>query len=282
MRDASTTEKLSALAVPLVEWRRALPLRNLIIQMVRREVLMRYKGSIFGLLWVIGTPVLMLTIYTFIFSVVFKVRWGAAGVSDSKVGFALVLFCGLSVYNIFAETLIRSATIVRSNPNFVKKVVFPLEILPLATFLTALFFGIIWFGILLIGIITLMQIASWSMLALPLVLLPLFFMTTGLAWLMAALGVFFRDLSHLLGILLQAMFYMTPILYELKMIPARYHIILRLNPLTDVVENVRKILIYGQWPDWGQLAIMLVASMVISKLGYLLFMKTKRGFSDVL
>ena len=282
MRDASTTEKLSALAVPLVEWRKVWRLRNLIVQMVKRDILARYKGSVMGILWLIATPVVMLAVYTFIFSVVFQVRWPDANVSDSKLGFALILFCGLSVYNIFAETILLSATVISGNPNYVKKVVFPLEILPLVKFLTALFFGTIWFGVLLLGIMTIMHIASWSMFALPLVLLPLFFLTCGLAWLVAALGVFFRDVSHMLSILLQAMFYMTPILYELKIMPARFHIILRLNPLTDIVENVRRVLIYGQWPDWGIWSIMLAASLVVSKLGYLLFMKSKRGFSDVL
>lgn len=280
-RSANSTAGWIDLARPLVEWSEAWRLRDLLLQLVKRNVQTRYKGSVLGLLWVVTTPLLMLAVYTFIFGVILKTRWGV-GTNDSMAAFALILFCGQVVLNIFSETLTMAVGTVVNNPNYVKKVVFPLEILPLASFLTALFFGMVWFGILLLSIVACLHIATWTMVALPLVLLPLFFLTCGLAWMVAALGVYIRDLAHVIGILLQMLFFMTPVIYQLDMVPERYRVYLWLNPLTYVVENVRKVLIYGQWPNWSAWAAMLLGSIIISKLGYLWFMKSKRGFGDVL
>lgn len=255
--------------------------RELLSQLIRRNIQMRYNGTILGVFWMFATPLLMLAVYTFVFSVVFKVRWGTEE-DTPRTAFALILFCGLSVFNLFSESLTTSSVVITSNQNYVKKVVFPLEILPVSMLLTSMFFMLFWFAILLVGILVFMQTATLTMLAFPLVLLPLVLFTCGASWLLASLGVYFRDLPHALGIVLQILFFMTPIFYSLEMIPERFRTFMYLNPITSVVENVRGVLIYGLWPNWITLGVQTAVGLAAFSLGYAWFMKTKRGFSDVL
>ena len=255
--------------------------RDLLMQLIKRNIQIRYKGSLLGLFWLFATPLFMLAVYTFVFSVVFKARWPAGG-DDSKVAFALTMFCGLSVFNIFSESLNGSVGTIIGNPNYVKKVVFPLEILPVASMLTSLFFGLIWIGILVLGVTIFMQKVSLTVVSLPLILLPLILLSCGLSWFLASLAVYFRDIVHVVGILIQILFFMTPIFYSIEMVPGSFQKVLRINPLTDIVENAREILIFGQWPNWTAVAILTVCSLVIFQLGFVWFMKTKKGFADVL
>ena len=256
--------------------------RELITHLVRRNVLLRYQGSALGLVWMFGTPLLMLAVYTFVFSVVFKARWGTGEEQLPPGAFALTLMCGLSVYNIVAETLNASAICITANPNYVKKVVFPLEVLPVAALLTSLFFAAIWFGLLIVGIVAVMHVVSPAMLTLPLLLIPVVLLTCGLAWVVASLGVYIPDVSHALGIILQVLFFLTPIFYSVEMIPERFRQLVYLNPLTYAVESVRGVLIAGQWPDWIGLGVFTAIAAGVFFAGYAWFIRTKKGFADVL
>lgn len=268
----------SGLFNPLVNIYRS---RDLLMQLTRRNIHARYKGTALGLLWWFTTPLMLLAVYTFVFSVVFKSRWGV-DIGDSKTAFALIMFCGLVVFNILSESLNGAVGVIVGNPNYVKKVVFPLEILPVSSVLTALFLGLTWFAVLLAGVGLFMQKICLSIVCLPFILLILVLCCCGLAWLVAALGVYIRDLPHVVGILLQVLFFMTPIFYPIEMVPAAFRSILLLNPLTTIVESVRKVVIYDQWPDWGDLGVGFLISIVLFQVGYFVFMKVKRGFADVL
>lgn len=255
--------------------------RDLLVQLTRRNIHARYKGTALGLLWWFTTPLMLLAVYTFVFSVVFKSRWGV-DIGDSKTAFALIMFCGLVVFNILSESLNGAVGVIVGNPNYVKKVVFPLEILPVSSVLTALFLGLTWFAVLLAGVGLFMQKICLSIVCLPFILLILVLCCCGLAWLVAALGVYIRDLPHVVGILLQMLFFVTPIFYPIEMVPVAFRSILLLNPLTTIVEAVRKVLIYDQWPDWTDLGVGFLISIVLFQAGYFVFMKVKRGFADVL
>jgi len=252
----------------------------LILQMVKREVIGRYRGSFLGLLWSFVNPVLMLTIYTFVFGFVFKARWGQS--DTDKYEFALVLFAGLIVFNLFSECISRAPGLILSNVNYVKKVVFPLEILPWIALGSALFHTGISLGVLLLFLAILGHGFSWTMLYLPVVLLPFLLLIIGLSWLLASLGVFIRDVGQLIGMALTVLMFMSPIFYPLSALPESIRPYLLLNPLTFVVEQVRNILLWGLQPDWRYLAIYSLVSLVIAWLGLLFFEKTRKGFADVL
>ena len=255
--------------------------RDLLKQLAKQNISGRYKGSGLGRIWSVVTPLFMLSIYTFVFSVIFKARWGS-DVESSRAAFALTLFCGLAVYNIFSESISTSASIIPANANYVKKVVFPLEILPVNMVITALFFGLIWFAILFAGIGIFLHKICITAICLPLVLLPLLLFILGLCWFIASLGVYVRDVTHFIGIALQALFFMTPIFYPINMVPEKFRIVLRLNPLSTIIQEVRNVILYNTWPNWQMLGIIFIISLLMFQLGYAWFMKTKRGFADVL
>lgn len=248
--------------------------------MVRREVIGRYRGSFLGLLWSFINPVLMLGIYTFVFGFVFKTRWGQG--DTDKYEFAVMLFAGLIVFNLFSECISRAPGLILSNVNYVKKVIFPLEILPWVVLGSALFHAGISLAVLLIFLAVIGHDFSWSMLWLPVVLAPFLLLTMGLSWLLASIGVFIRDVGQLVGMALTVLLFMSPIFYPLSALPEAIRHYLLLNPLTLVVEQVRNILLWAQQPDWRSLAIYSVASLFIAWFGLLWFEKTRKGFADVL
>ncbi|HNX67875.1 MAG TPA: ABC transporter permease [Candidatus Omnitrophota bacterium] len=255
--------------------------RDLLAQLVRRNIEARYKGTMMGLVWVVVTPLLMLAVYTFVFGCVFKARW-SGDLGDSKAAFALIMFCGMSVFNIFSESINGSVSVIPGNTNYVKKVVFPLEILPAAAVLTAIFFGLIWFGLLFLGVGIFLHRFSAAILFLPFLIGALFLLSCGTAWIAASLGVYFRDLPHAVGILLQVLTFMTPIFYSIEMVPEFFRPALLINPLTPMVEYARKVVIFDQWPNGYSFGILALFSFGVFQLGYFWFMKTKRGFADVL
>ncbi len=254
--------------------------RGLTRALVHREVAARYRGSFAGILWSLFNPIFMLAVYTFVFSVVFKARWGGGGESRSE--FALVLFAGIIVFSLFAETITRAPMTIVSNPSYVKKVIFPLEILPCVALGAALFHGAVSIVVWLLAYLLLFGMPHATALLLPLVLAPLVLLTLGLSWLLASLGVYLRDVAQVVGIATTAMMFMSPIFYPLSALPEQYQLILLLNPLTPAVEQARAVLVWGQLPDFGVLAIYLVVSAVIAWLGFAWFQKTRKGFADVL
>lgn len=271
-----------ALCNPLLGIRIALRHRDLLAQLLRRNVAARYKGSALGVLWSFGHPLMMLAVYTFVFGVVFKSRWGIPGMEDNRAAFPLIMFCGMAVFNIFSESVNASTTIVVGNPGYVKKVVFPLELLPLCTVLSALVFGLAWFALLFLGVAVFLGELSWTMLLLPLTLLPLLLLAAGLSFLVASLGVYLRDVQQLVGIVTQVLFFMTPIFYPASVVPETLRWILRLNPLSTVVEQTRLLFLYGKVPDPAACLEMYAVALVVFQLGLAWFVKTKKGFADVL
>lgn len=256
--------------------------RQLIVQMTKREVVGRYKGSAFGLTWSFFNPVFMLVVYTFVFSEIFKSRWGGVGGDDSKTQFAVVLFVGMIVQSLFSEVLNRAPSLILSNVNYVKKVVFPLEILPVIATGAALFHSLISLGVLLAAFLLFNGYLQWTAIFIPLVLLPLVILTTGLAWMLASLGVFLRDVGQTIGIITTVLMFLSPVFYPVSAVPERFQSIIMANPLTFIIEQSRSVLIWGHLPDWLGLGIYTLASASIAWAGYAWFQKTRKGFADVL
>jgi lipopolysaccharide transport system permease protein len=254
--------------------------RELIIQFTRREVLQRYKGSYLGLLWSFATPLALLLVYTFVFSVVFKARWEGS-TTGSHAEFALALFAGLIAFDIFSETILTAPHLIIRNPNYVKKVVFPLEILPVSTLGSALVNSMFSLIILLLSAAIVRGTISWTIVFLPLMYLPLVFLCLGLSWFLASLGVFIRDIGHLLGVVIRILFFLTPIFYPISAIPPNFQIVLYLNPLTFIVNHFRRVLLWGQIPDWTEYLFVTVLMLFVCILGYVWFMKSKKTFADV-
>jgi lipopolysaccharide transport system permease protein len=255
--------------------------RQLIVQMTKREVVGRYQGSVLGLIWTFLNPVFMLAVYTFVFSVVFKARWGA-GVEESKTQFAVVLFVGMIVHGLFAEVLNRAPALILSNVNYVKKVVFPLEILPVISMGTALFHSLISIGVLLIAFVLFNGYLHWTVVLVPLVLLPLVLLTLGLAWMLASLGVFLRDVGQTIGIITIVMMFLAPVFYPVTALPEEMRPLIMANPLTFIIEQAREVLIWGRMPDWIGLGCYSAVALAITWGGYAWFQKTRKGFADVL
>lgn len=254
--------------------------RSLAKALVQREVVGRYRGSSLGILWSFFNPVFMLIIYTFVFSVVFKARWNAG--SDSKTEFALVLFAGLIVFNMFAECFNRAPGLILANANYVKKVVFPLEILPWVALGSAMFHALISLGVWLIAYLILFGVPHITVLLLPLVILPLLLFIMGITWGLASLGVYLRDVSQFIGLFTTVLMFLSPIFYPASALPEEYRHLLLLNPLTPAVEQARDVLFWGKLPDMTILSVSLLVAALIAWLGFAWFQKTRKGFADVL
>jgi lipopolysaccharide transport system permease protein len=255
--------------------------RELIKQMAWREVIGRYKGSFMGLFWSFINPVLMLAVYTFVFSVVFKARWGIDG-GDSKTSFALILFVGLIVHGLLAEVLNRAPSLIVNNVNYVKKVIFPLEILAVISLIAALFNSMVSVFVLLIASAAINFFLPWTVVLLPVVVFPLIILIVGLSWILASLGVFIRDIGQTIGIITTVMLFLAPVFYPLSAMPEKYHPYILANPLTFIIEQSREVLIYGHLPNWSGLGIYMLIAIGVAWAGYAWFQKTRKGFADVL
>ena len=256
--------------------------RQLIVQMTKREVVGRYKGSAMGLAWSFFNPVFMLVVYTFVFSEIFNSRWGGVGGDDSKTQFAVVLFVGMIVLNLFSEVVNRAPSLILANVNYVKKVVFPLEILPIIAMGAALFHSLVSLCVLLTAFALFNGYLQWTAVFAPLVLLPLVILTTGLAWILASTGVFLRDVGQTVGIITTVLMFLSPVLYPVTAVPERFRAYIMANPLTFIIEQAREVLIWGQLPNWMGLGIYTLVATVVAWIGYIWFQKTRKGFADVL
>jgi len=254
--------------------------RELILAMTKREVIGRYRGSMMGILWSLFNPILMLSVYTFVFSVVFKARW--SGGSESRTEFAIVLFAGLIVYGLFAECINRAPSLILANANYVKKVVFPLEILPWVALGSTLFHTAISMGVWLVFYAVTHASLHWTVLLLPLVWLPLVLFTNGLSWFLASLGVYLRDVAQTVGIFTTIMMFLSPVFFPVSSLPPEFQSLIYANPLTFFIEQTRDVLIWGRMPDWRMFGVYLVVSALVCWLGFAWFQKTRKGFSDVL
>lgn len=254
--------------------------RGLLRTMTRREIQGRYRGSLFGLCWAVLNPLFMLAVYTFVFSVIFNARWG--GGSGSKSEFALVLFAGLIIFNLFAECFNSAPRIIPANVNYVKKVIFPLDLLLWMNLGAALFHALISLGVWVFAYFILCGVPPVTIFYLPLVLIPLGAFIMGVTWILASLGVFLRDVAQVVGLLTTVLMFLTPIFYPITALPESYRPLLLLNPLMPAIELGRNVMFFGKQPDWVLLGGYYVATGFIAWLGFAWFQKTRKGFADVL
>lgn len=265
---------------PVAMIRSVFQFRQLLWELVKRDFVGRYKGSIFGVVWSLFNPLLMLAIYTLVFSVAFKAKWG--GGDESKVAFAIVLFSGIIVSNLFAECLNRAPGLIVSHPNYVKKVIFPLEILPLMVLFSALLHFLVSFIVLLIFCIVAGVHIYTGALLIPIILTPLIFLIMGFLWIFASLGVYLRDVSQAMGMLTTVTLFLAPIFYPIESLPHTYQSLLAWNPITLPVMQLRDLMLWNKPIQWGTWAISLTIGMLVCQTGYWWFQKSRKGFADVI
>jgi lipopolysaccharide transport system permease protein len=251
---------------------------GLIFSFAKRELLGRYKGSVLGIAWAVLTPAVMIAIFTFVFSGIFGARFGAG---DSHWDYALYLFCGLLPWTMFQESVQQSANTILAHSNLVKRVVFPLETLPAAQVLAALGNQLFATIALLIATIVVRQRLELTVLWLPVLLLPQLLFALGAAWLIGSLGVFLRDITQGVTLLLMAWMYLTPIIYPESLVPERFRTFTNLNPFTPLVRSYRRIFLEGSAPDWSGLAYFAIFASIVFLFGYWWFARTRKGFADV-
>lgn len=256
--------------------------RQLIYVLTKREVIGRYKGSLLGIFWSFFHPIFMLAVYTVVFSVVFKARWNGEGVGESRIEFAMVLFAGLMVFNFFSECVSRAPALILGNVNYVKKVIFPLEILPWVSLCSALFHAAASFSVWLVFYLIFIGIPHLTVLLLPVVVLPLILMTVGLSSFLASMGVYLRDVGQIIGVLMTVLMFLSPIFYPISAVPEAYRPLLLLNPLSLPIQETRDILMWGALPYGPAYAGYLGVSSLMAVLGFAWFQKTRKGFADVL
>lgn len=254
--------------------------RDLIRQFTVRNILSYYRGTYLGILWSFFSPLFLLAIYSFVFGVVFNAG-EAFGAADNVAVFPLALFCGMIVFGLFSDCAVRSPALVLANPNYVKKVVFPLEILPVATFGSSLFHACISFLVFLLGYVLFIGTPPWTAILLPVIMAPLFAFCLGVAWFLAALGVFIRDMDYAISIVVQFLFFASAIFFPISAVPGRFQIFVKLNPIALIVEQTRQVLMWGHVPNWMWLCAAGIVSVGVMLLGSIFFMSSKHAFADV-
>lgn len=255
--------------------------RELWWRLTEREVRGRYKGSVLGLGWSFVTPLAMLAVYTFVFSQVFKARWGGLEQSG-PLEFAVNLFAGLIVFNLFSECANRAPGLVLSNQNYVTKVVFPLEVLGSVAVGTATFHALTSLIILILFKLVAFQNLPITIILLPIVWLPLFLGSLACTWLLSAAGVFLRDIGQLINVGLNMLMFLSPIFFPLSALPARWQPVLALNPLALVIEQTRRVAVEGVAPRLDYLILGTLVTCIFCELSFRAFQKSKRAFADVI
>jgi lipopolysaccharide transport system permease protein len=263
------------LAIPLTLWNH----RTLIWRLVAREIAARYRGSIFGLAWALLSPIVMLTIYTFVFTVVFQARW-QADLGD-RADFALNLFTGLIVFQFFNESMVRAPQLLLENVALIKKVVFPLECLAWVAVGSAGFGVLMNMVVLLAASVLLAGIPPVTALLFPVIMMPLVLLTVGLVWFLSATGVYLRDLGQVVAVVMPMLLFSSAVFFPLTAIPLPYRDWLALNPLVLIIETSREVLLTGTVPGIVTWGLLMVLSAAVAGLGLAWFRTTRRGFADV-
>ena len=253
---------------------------DLIYGMAKRDVIGRYKGSALGLLWSLFNPLFMLAVYTFAFGFIFKARW--PGLSNDPFSFALTLFPALLVFNYFSECVSRAPSLIVSNPSYVKKVVFPLESLPIMVSLSALFHFFIGFLVWCIAALWITGSIHISILFVPFAIIPLILFSLGCSWILASLGVYLRDVQQIVNVITSALIFLSPVFYSIETVPEKYRGMIMANPLTHYVEMTRSLMMFGNMIPILDWLFLVLASVPFAAFGYWWFLMTRRGFADVL
>lgn len=252
--------------------------RGLVFELTKREFSGRYRGSFGGILWSFMQPLFLLMVYTIAFGVILKTRWGFAG---STSDYALMLFAGLIIFNAFSEVLIKSPALINDNPNFVKKVIFPLELLPVITVANALIHAIIGVAVWFSGYILLSGVFKFTALLFPLILMSLIPLLLGIGWLLSSISVVVKDISQITGMVNHTLLFLTPIFYSIETAPPFLKKLLMLNPLTFIVEQFRLVLFYGEIPDLKGLLIYFIAASVFAWVSLSFFNRLRPTFADL-
>ena len=274
---------LSRVVNPLLLVRTLRSHRQLIKQLFIRDLAQRYRGSYLGFFWSFLTPAAYLAIYTFVFSVVLKARWQNLSGVSSPTTYALALFAGLVPFNVFSDVATRAPHLILATPNYVKKVVFPLEVLPVVAFLTALVHGAVGLVILVVSARLLLgPVPLDRLLLLPVAFFPLTFFCLAVAWVLASLGVYVRDIGQSVGVAVQLLMFLSPVVYPLEAVPEKFRMVLLVNPLTTTMETIRRITLWDEPLDWTSLAFWTVLTAGMAWMSFVWFMKAKKGFADVL
>lgn len=268
---------IDILAVPAIAWRN----RSLLFMLTKRNVDARYKGSVLGLIWCFVQPLLMIAVYTIVFGKFFHTSWPGE-IGKNQWSYPVLVLCGMSTFSIFSESVSVCCSEITGNPNYVKKVIFPLELLPLSRVLSVVLLNLAWFILLFFGASFLLGKISFTMLLLPIMLIPLTLFTLGVSFFLSSLSVYLRDTQYLIGVLIQILFFLTPIFYSLEGIDERAAKILSISPLAYVIESIRAVFIFGEAPNWIQFGMVTLTCLVVMQLGFVWFEKTKKGFADVL
>ena len=254
---------------------------DLLFQLVWREIVGMYRGSIMGMLWIVISPIILLMVYGFVFSTVMQVRWPITHDAEG-LGFAPILFSGLIVHGFVSEVVNTTPRVITNSPNFVQKVVFPLEILPLVRVCVALFHLGIGFLILLAFLMLTGFAIHWTVLLAPVFFLPVILLMIGVAWGLAALGLYFRDITHTTTVITTAMLFLSPILYPLSALPEKWRAVVYLNPLTVIVEAQRDLIFWGRMPDLQLVGLYIVVALIVAWAGWTVFRKSRHEFGDLL
>jgi homopolymeric O-antigen transport system permease protein len=253
----------------------------LVLQLANRQIRQRYRGSALGVLWLLIRPLLRLVIYTFVFGVIFQAHYGLKP-SESTLEFGLIMFLCLNLFDFCAEMIGRGPGLIHEQPNLVKKVVFPLEILPVVAMLNALFHCLVAFIPLLIGFLIVQGSIPWTIVFIPVYLIPLALFATGCTYFLSALGVFVRDLQSLIVPLVNILFWSSAVFFPLKKVPDNFRLIFDLNPIVNVMESARRAVFLGVPPDPGPLIRFSVEGLVFLLIGLYFFEKSKPAFADVM
>jgi lipopolysaccharide transport system permease protein len=261
--------------------------RELTRNFARRELAERHKGAMLGAAWNVVSPLLSLLVYTAVFGYIFGSRWGRGNPPlPSHLDFPLTLLAGSAVFQVFAECANRAPTLVSSRSNLVRRVVFPLEILPVAAVRAAIVHALIVMALLLVVLAIVSRGAGlhWQIVLLPAVLLPLAMLSLGVSWALAAVGVFVRDVKHVVVVVTQLLMFTTPLFYPIDRIPAEQgwlRTVIETNPLSVMVENGRRVLLWGEMPDWTGLAWVTLLGAVVMMGGFFVFSAMRRSMADV-
>ncbi|HEY8682979.1 MAG TPA: ABC transporter permease [Rhodanobacter sp.] len=254
--------------------------RELIMQLTRKDVVGRYKGSLLGLAWSFMSPLFMLGIYTLFFTEIFHARWGAA--DTGKGQYATALFAGLIVHAVFGESITRGSQLVTDNANYVTKVIFPLEILPWVSTLTSMYHALASLVILAVFSLIFNGHVAWTFLLFPVVFLPLMLIATAAGWLLASLGVYVRDVGQMTSLIVIALLYTAPVFFPMENLSPQMQSVMHFNPLTFLIVQARDVLLWGHLPDWPGLAGYTAGALIACWLAYAWFQRTRAGFIDVL
>jgi lipopolysaccharide transport system permease protein len=255
--------------------------RDLIWRMTERQVLGRYRGSLAGIGWSFLQPLAMLTVYTFVFSQVFHARWGTTNNSD-PIGFAINLFSGLIVFNLFAESINSAPSSITANPNYVKKVIFPLEVLGTSSVLSATFGAFISLAAMAFAQALATRSIPVTYLWIPIVWLPLILLCLALSWALGAIGVFLRDTSQFVLVGTNMLMFLSPIFYPISALPANWRPLLKLNPIADIIEQTRRVTVEGSHPDPGWTLASMIVGLALCEISCRVFKKSKKAFADVM